>query len=73
MCDDDSQHFSLRKSNLTFSANNLRIAEIRRRVADVFCFRLGEVLVRVYEDELGGEALRKTTRGMNGGVGWQTA
>jgi len=29
-------------------------------MADVFCFRLGEVLVYVYEDELGGEALRKS-------------
>lgn len=35
-------------------------------MADVFSFRLGEILIHVYKDELGGETLRKTTRGMNG-------
>lgn len=50
-------------SGFTFGTDNLGIAEIRRRMADVFCFRLSEILVRVYKDELGGEALRKIIEG----------
>lgn len=50
-------------SGFTFGTDNPGIAEVRRRMADVFCFRLGEILVRVYEDKLGGEALRKITGG----------
>lgn len=42
---------------LTFGTDNLGIAEIRRRMADIFCFRLSEILVHVYKDELGGKAL----------------
>ena len=43
----------------TFGAENLRIAEERRRVADVFrlCFR--QFLVRVYEHHLRGQSLQR--------------
>lgn len=46
------------ETSFTFGTNNLGIAEIRRRVADVFCFRLGKIFVHVYEDEFRGKALR---------------
>lgn len=64
-------NFSSPSPDLTFGTNNPRIAEIRRRVADVFCFRLGEVLVRIYEDDLGGKALRKRNERV-GKTGWRT-
>lgn len=45
----------------TFGTDDLRVAEKRRRVADVFrlCFR--QFLVRIYEHHLRGETLQRAT------------